>query len=121
MALMHGTADTVVPMENGRRLHERCRLPFRPFWLDGYGHNDIPLETVCEYTERFLRFLDQRRRTAITGRAAGGIGGGAVSGGGEAGAWGSESYSGNEAPEQTFGHAVPGEFAVEGGANCAIS
>ena len=33
VAVMHGTEDEVVPVENGRRLSASCQRPFDPFWV----------------------------------------------------------------------------------------
>eukprot|EP00239_Pterosperma_sp_CCMP1384_P008481 CAMPEP_0197858726 /NCGR_PEP_ID=MMETSP1438-20131217/32740_1 /TAXON_ID=1461541 /ORGANISM="Pterosperma sp., Strain CCMP1384" /LENGTH=228 /DNA_ID=CAMNT_0043474977 /DNA_START=279 /DNA_END=962 /DNA_ORIENTATION=+ len=32
VAIMHGTADEVVPCDNGRALHKSLKMPFDPYW-----------------------------------------------------------------------------------------
>ena len=39
---MHGTEDDIVPLGNGLAIHEACKNPVEPLWLEGYGHNDLP-------------------------------------------------------------------------------
>lgn len=58
---MHGTLDEVVPLANGKRLHDLCARPHRPFWLDGFGHNDLPVDICDDYVRQFLVHLDPAR------------------------------------------------------------
>jgi len=57
VAIMHGTADEVVPCQNGRNLHGMLRQPFEPMWMDGYGHNNMPQSDCFTYTKRFVDSL----------------------------------------------------------------
>ena len=41
VAIVHGTADEVVPCSNGRALHAKLQQPFEPLWMEGRGHNDV--------------------------------------------------------------------------------
>eukprot|EP00405_Crypthecodinium_cohnii_P021386 CAMPEP_0206476366 /NCGR_PEP_ID=MMETSP0324_2-20121206/34685_1 /ASSEMBLY_ACC=CAM_ASM_000836 /TAXON_ID=2866 /ORGANISM="Crypthecodinium cohnii, Strain Seligo" /LENGTH=256 /DNA_ID=CAMNT_0053952007 /DNA_START=82 /DNA_END=853 /DNA_ORIENTATION=- len=44
VAIMHGTADEVVHVRNGQNLHELLKTPYKPLWIPGHGHNDMPEE-----------------------------------------------------------------------------
>lgn len=59
VAIMHGTKDTVVPIVNGEELHGMLQQPFDPLWLDGYGHNNMPIRECAAYVRRFLEMLQQ--------------------------------------------------------------
>jgi pimeloyl-ACP methyl ester carboxylesterase len=57
--VVHGDADLIVPVENGRRLAER--LPnARYLELSGRGHN-LPLEEPETINRLVLDFVDSRR------------------------------------------------------------
>lgn len=58
VAIMHGTADEVVPVGNGQNLHQMSRNKFQPLWIEGYGHNNMPYEECFNYTKRFLQELE---------------------------------------------------------------
>jgi len=60
VAVMHGTEDTVVPCDNGRKLHALCQRPFDPFWVEGYGHNDLPAGPCDQYTAQFIAMLSKQ-------------------------------------------------------------
>lgn len=59
VAIMHGTKDTVVPIVNGEELHSLLQQPFDPLWLQGYGHNNMPIRDCASYVRRFLDMLQQ--------------------------------------------------------------
>jgi len=59
-AIMHGTADKVVPLCNGQNLHALLQRPFEPLWIDGYGHNDMPQDRCFGYAKGFLDTLNGR-------------------------------------------------------------
>lgn len=61
VAVMHGSADEVVPCLHGQELHTKLRLPYRPLWIDGRGHNDMPNDVCFDYTAEFLRHLEGKR------------------------------------------------------------
>lgn len=42
VAIMHGTADELVPWQHGQRLFQAAARPVPPLWLEGSGHNDLP-------------------------------------------------------------------------------
>ncbi|GBG87308.1 hypothetical protein CBR_g45368 [Chara braunii] len=39
--VMHGTNDEVVDCSHGKRLHELCKNPFEPLWIEGGKHCDL--------------------------------------------------------------------------------
>ncbi|CAK8993979.1 unnamed protein product, partial [Durusdinium trenchii] len=57
VAIMHGTADEVVPCHNGEALHKQLQNPYPPLWLQGYGHNNMPQDKCFDYVKDFLRSL----------------------------------------------------------------
>mmetsp|Transcript_8305 Transcript_8305/g.14723 ORF Transcript_8305/g.14723 Transcript_8305/m.14723 type:complete len:270 (+) Transcript_8305:74-883(+) len=57
VAIMHGTADEVVPCHNGKALHASLQRPYEPLWLDGYGHNNMPQDICFDYAKDFLRSI----------------------------------------------------------------
>jgi len=58
VAIMHGTADEMVPVSNGQYLYEHLSHPtIDPLWLEGYGHDDMPHETCFAYVSKFLYSL----------------------------------------------------------------
>jgi pimeloyl-ACP methyl ester carboxylesterase len=60
VAIMHGTADEVVPCGNGRALHALLKRPFAPQWMEGYGHNDMPDGRVLRYARSFAEACAQQ-------------------------------------------------------------
>merc|ERR1712183_1119392 len=44
--VMHGTADDIVPFDNGLAIHNACKNAVEPLWLQDYGHNNMPNE-IC--------------------------------------------------------------------------
>lgn len=63
VAIIHGTDDYVVSVGNGRELHSLLQNPFEPHWVRGHGHNDIPVDIVCEYIGDFLEALLEEAET----------------------------------------------------------
>lgn len=59
VAIMHGVADEVIPVGNGRALHGLLSNPFEPLWIPHAGHNNMPQEDCFEYTRRFVNSLSQ--------------------------------------------------------------
>jgi len=55
--IMHGTDDDVVPLRCGRALQKLARHSTDPAWIPGYGHNDIPHDTVFHHVGVFLDAL----------------------------------------------------------------
>jgi pimeloyl-ACP methyl ester carboxylesterase len=62
VAIVHGTADEVVPCQNGRNLYDSLKNPYTPLWLEGYGHNNMPHPRVFEYVKSFVQSCQGRRR-----------------------------------------------------------
>jgi len=56
--VMHGTEDDIVPLGNGLAIHEACKNPVEPLWLEGYGHNDLPNEICLRRVREFLDKMD---------------------------------------------------------------
>lgn len=54
VAIMHGTADEVVPVANGMNLYALCTKTQEPLWLEDFGHNNMPRELCFEYTRDFV-------------------------------------------------------------------
>ena len=54
---MHGTDDDVVPLRCGRALQKLAPKSIDPAWIPGYGHNDIPHDTVFHHVGVFLDAL----------------------------------------------------------------
>lgn len=55
VGIMHGTCDEVVPVGNGKALHEKLQRPYLPLWLEGYGHNNMPQGICFDYVKEFVR------------------------------------------------------------------
>jgi hypothetical protein len=57
--ILHGTADTIVPISHGISLHEQLLDNYRypPFWAEGMGHNNIECDMWETYREKILQFL----------------------------------------------------------------
>lgn len=54
---IHGTADTTVPLEIGRRLYQAAAEPKELYLVPDAGHNDIHVHGGEEYLRRIERFL----------------------------------------------------------------
>lgn len=54
VAIMHGTADEVVPCANGKALHASLKNPYEPLWIEGFGHNNMPQDVCFRYTKQFI-------------------------------------------------------------------
>ena len=54
VAVVHGTADAVVPCACGRALAALAPKRYTPYWLEGFGHNNMPYEAVIAYLNAFL-------------------------------------------------------------------
>mmetsp|Transcript_23411 Transcript_23411/g.43072 ORF Transcript_23411/g.43072 Transcript_23411/m.43072 type:complete len:255 (+) Transcript_23411:74-838(+) len=62
--IIHGTADKVVPCNNGEGLYAALHARGKavpPLWIEGRGHNDMPPERVFDRVKQFLTTeLDQQ-------------------------------------------------------------
>ena len=54
---IHGTADSTVPFEVGRRLYEAAAEPKELYLVPNAGHNDVHLQGGEEYLRRLWRFV----------------------------------------------------------------
>ena len=54
LLIMHGTKDHIIPSEMGRKLYEAGNSPKELYYLEGYGHNDIPFKRLSSKTLDFL-------------------------------------------------------------------
>ncbi|MFH0983091.1 MAG: alpha/beta hydrolase [Planctomycetota bacterium] len=64
---IHGAADELVPIENGRRLYEAAAEP-KTFLLTPGGHNDGGFEYDLEYTRKLGDWLDRALRLTKPGQ-----------------------------------------------------
>lgn len=65
--IMHGTADTVIPVWHGRKLYELAPEPKQAYWVAGAGHNNlIQIAGTNYYTgiESFLKDIETKRNGA---------------------------------------------------------
>ena len=60
--IIHGLADKVVPPSNGQALFSMLRRPHPPMWLEGVGHNDIPLHKVFPKVKEYLEQLSKEQQ-----------------------------------------------------------
>jgi fermentation-respiration switch protein FrsA (DUF1100 family) len=47
--VIHGTDDEVIPVSHGRRLYEAAGEPKQALFIDGAGHNDVPIIGGARY------------------------------------------------------------------------
>lgn len=55
LLVVHGTADEVVPVEQGRRLYAAAAEPKQARWIDGAGHNDLFSHDAVRIILEFLQ------------------------------------------------------------------
>ncbi len=68
---VHGTADTVVPVEMGRQLFDRAPEPKHLYIVQDGGHNNLAQFAGTQYLQKLYHFLEQaseRRRKKEEGR-----------------------------------------------------
>lgn len=58
--VIHGTDDEVIDLSHGISIHEKCKKPVDPLWVEGAGHNDV--EIYSQYVERLKRFINDEIR-----------------------------------------------------------
>lgn len=64
--IMHGTEDKEIPIVHGRTLASLPPNAFKPWWVEGAGHNDIEVEYREAYfakLEGFVRFVEHSANT----------------------------------------------------------
>ncbi|PYQ16573.1 MAG: hypothetical protein DMF80_04395 [Acidobacteria bacterium] len=64
LLVLHGEADTTVPLEQGRRVFEAAPEPKRFFAIPGAGHNDTYLTGGEAYWQAWSEFLAESGRAA---------------------------------------------------------
>jgi fermentation-respiration switch protein FrsA (DUF1100 family) len=57
--VMHGTADQVIPISNGRQLYRAVRAPKACYWVTGADHNTLIAVAGDNYGIILRRFIDQ--------------------------------------------------------------
>lgn len=58
--VIHGTEDEVIDISHGVAIHEKCKLPVDPLYVEGAGHNDV--EIYSQYVDRLRRFINDEIR-----------------------------------------------------------
>lgn len=61
--VIHGTADKEIPIEHGRGLSEAAHEAFKPWWVEGAGHNNIEVEFREMYfakLDQFVRYIEAK-------------------------------------------------------------
>lgn len=54
--IIHGRADSIIPIRHGERLFEAANEPKSHFWVDGAGHNDLAMVAGDSYWDAIVRF-----------------------------------------------------------------
>jgi len=64
---MHGSKDTIVPINHGISLHEQLidNYKYPPFWAEGMGHNNIECKMWSAYIEKIQQFMLYTRKRQI--------------------------------------------------------
>lgn len=57
VAIVHGTADEVVPVECGHYLYSNSKKKAKCLWIEGKGHNDMPPDQVEGFIAEFVFLL----------------------------------------------------------------
>ena len=70
--IVHGTSDTVIPIEHGRRVFEAANEPKKLVEVPGGGHNDLWSRGSSAYEQALAEFL---RRLRHNSASRGGVGG----------------------------------------------
>lgn len=60
MLVIHGTEDEVIDISHGVAIHEKCKMPVDPLYVEGAGHNDV--EIYSQYVDRLKRFINEEIR-----------------------------------------------------------
>jgi hypothetical protein len=58
--VIHGTDDEVIDISHGVAIHEKCKMPVDPLYVEGAGHNDV--EIYSQYVDRLKRFINEEIR-----------------------------------------------------------
>jgi len=54
--VIHGKEDRMINMRHGQKIYEACPNTVTPTWIDGAGHNDVPLFPI--FWLRLKRFIE---------------------------------------------------------------
>jgi abhydrolase domain-containing protein 17 len=65
--VIHGTADDVIPIAHGRRLHALAPAPRQAWWVEGAGHNDLAAVAGDGYPAALRAFAELVERTTPAG------------------------------------------------------
>jgi len=59
--IIHGTYDQQVPIEHSVELYEECppEWAFEPWWVEGFGHNDIATSENQEFFTQLKHFVQE--------------------------------------------------------------
>ena len=57
--LMHGMADNVVKVSNSELNHSKLQQPYRPYYQEGAGHNDLDTYDRDEYDRQVALFFNR--------------------------------------------------------------
>ncbi len=58
LLIIHGTADTTVPVEEAHVLYQNAQPPKELYLVDGAGHNDVSLVAGTQYGRRLRVWVD---------------------------------------------------------------
>jgi fermentation-respiration switch protein FrsA (DUF1100 family) len=58
LLVIHGTDDDLIPVDEGRALHEAAGEPRELYLVEGAGHNDVSMVAGRAYGDRVRRWLD---------------------------------------------------------------
>ena len=61
--VIHGRQDEVIPFWHGTRLFELANEPKMHLWVDGAGHNDLPIVAGSKYEQALQAFRDSLEKT----------------------------------------------------------
>jgi len=56
--VIHGKADSIVPIRHGERLFEEANEPKTCFWVERAGHNDLAMVAGDSYWDAIAKFAD---------------------------------------------------------------
>lgn len=60
--IIHGTSDNIVPISHGKGLFDLVPNPYKPFWVEGGGHNNLEIIAREPFFQRladFIKYLDE--------------------------------------------------------------
>lgn len=63
--VIHGTADEVIPIANGRALFNAAREPRQSLWVEGAGHNDLVDVAGARYWTALRQFAESLPAGAV--------------------------------------------------------